>query len=205
MEINKIYCEDCLETMARMSDNYIDLTMTSPPFKDEDINGEYWNIYDRWFNEMLRITKNVLIIIHSATKMNYHISTYPPKRTMIWIKGIIKHSWRYNPIYVYQKRDEYNINKRIWSDTFGVSPINGKEKQHKYQDPLILYRALIKMFNDCELIYDAFAGSGTTAIAALRENKNWIASEIKQGHSRETNKARAKQAKIILTHIENYM
>ncbi len=32
MEINKIYCEDCLETMSRMEDNSIDLIITSPPY-----------------------------------------------------------------------------------------------------------------------------------------------------------------------------
>jgi len=32
IEINKIYCENCLETMAKMPDNFIDLTVTSPPY-----------------------------------------------------------------------------------------------------------------------------------------------------------------------------
>ena len=32
MEINKIYNENCLETMAKMPDNFIDLTVTSPPY-----------------------------------------------------------------------------------------------------------------------------------------------------------------------------
>jgi DNA modification methylase len=32
MEINKIYTENCLDTMARMEDNFIDLTVTSPPY-----------------------------------------------------------------------------------------------------------------------------------------------------------------------------
>lgn len=32
METNKIYCEDCLETLARMQDNSIDLIITSPPY-----------------------------------------------------------------------------------------------------------------------------------------------------------------------------
>ncbi len=30
--INKIYNENCLDTMARMKDNFIDLTVTSPPY-----------------------------------------------------------------------------------------------------------------------------------------------------------------------------
>ena len=32
MEINKIYNEDCLETMKRMPDNFIDVIITSPPY-----------------------------------------------------------------------------------------------------------------------------------------------------------------------------
>ena len=32
MEINKIYNENCLETMGRMPDNFVDLTITSPPY-----------------------------------------------------------------------------------------------------------------------------------------------------------------------------
>lgn len=32
MELNKIYCEDCLKTMSRMEDNSIDLIITSPPY-----------------------------------------------------------------------------------------------------------------------------------------------------------------------------
>jgi site-specific DNA-methyltransferase (adenine-specific) len=32
MELNKIYNEDCIQTMVKMSDNFIDLTITSPPY-----------------------------------------------------------------------------------------------------------------------------------------------------------------------------
>lgn len=32
LEINKIYNEDCLSTMARMPDNFVDLVFTSPPY-----------------------------------------------------------------------------------------------------------------------------------------------------------------------------
>lgn len=37
MELNRIYCEDCLETLKRMEDNSIDLIITSPPY-----NKGYW-------------------------------------------------------------------------------------------------------------------------------------------------------------------
>ena len=32
MEVNKIYNEDCLETMKRMPNDFIDMTLTSPPY-----------------------------------------------------------------------------------------------------------------------------------------------------------------------------
>ena len=32
MEQNKIYNEDCLDTMSKMPDDYVDLTITSPPY-----------------------------------------------------------------------------------------------------------------------------------------------------------------------------
>ena len=35
MELDRIYCEDCLETLGRMEDNSIDLIITSPPYNKE--------------------------------------------------------------------------------------------------------------------------------------------------------------------------
>jgi DNA modification methylase len=40
MEINKIYNEDCLETMAKMPDNYIDFIFTDPPYGHNHNNGD---------------------------------------------------------------------------------------------------------------------------------------------------------------------
>lgn len=32
IELNTIYNEDCLETMKRMPDNFVDLIVTDPPY-----------------------------------------------------------------------------------------------------------------------------------------------------------------------------
>jgi len=37
IEINKIYCEPCLDTVSRMPDNFLDCVITSPP---------YWQLRD---------------------------------------------------------------------------------------------------------------------------------------------------------------
>lgn len=45
IEFNRIYNENCIETLARMSDDFIDLTITSPPYDDlRDYNGYHFPV-----------------------------------------------------------------------------------------------------------------------------------------------------------------
>ena len=168
--MNIVINADCIKYMQNIRDNAFDIVLTSPPFKDEDVDGDFWTFYDSFFKECMRVCSKVCIIIFSATKMNEVIQRYPPKRTMIWGKGVVKYSWRYNPIFVYQKSEDYKVNKYIWSDVFGIPPLFGINKVHKYQDPVDLYSTILSMFKDCKTVLDPFAGSGTTGIAAIRNN-----------------------------------
>ncbi|MGB5014212.1 MAG: hypothetical protein WBO68_09295, partial [Pyrinomonadaceae bacterium] len=47
MEIGKIYLESCTETLKRMPDDLIDMTITSPPYDDlRDYNGYHFPVED---------------------------------------------------------------------------------------------------------------------------------------------------------------
>jgi len=178
IEFGTIYKGDSLEILPQLETKSIDMIFTSPPFKDEDVAGDYWGFYDKWFKEALRIAKKCVIVIHSATKLNEIITRYPPKRTMIWGKGIVAYSWRYNPIFIYQINDGYKVNKFIWSDVLGVAPIRGDKKTNKYQDPDLLYSTIISMFKGCDTILDPFIGGGTTMRAAKENGRSCIGIEI---------------------------
>lgn len=173
-----LHLGDCLEIMRSMPDKSVDLVFTSPPFKEEDVDGDYWQLYDLWFSEMMRVASKAVCVIHSATKINKLFEKYPPKRLMIWGKGFSQYSYRFNPIFVYQVSDDYKVNKYIWSDTIGVQSVQGKNKVNKYQDPFILYSTIIKMFKGCETVLDPFMGSGTTATASADNGKSFIGIEI---------------------------
>jgi len=66
IDLNKIYNEDCLVTLSKVPDNFIDLTVTSPPYNigiKYDVyndNVEWKEYYDwtkEWIKELFRTTK----------------------------------------------------------------------------------------------------------------------------------------------------
>lgn len=63
IELNKIYNEDCLETMRRMGEGFIDLTVTSPPY---DSLRTYGNDIDKTWNES--VWKPIIKELYRVTK-----------------------------------------------------------------------------------------------------------------------------------------
>jgi DNA modification methylase len=57
LELNKIYNEDCLDTMRRMEDNFIDLTVTSPPYDNLRTYNGYVFGFESIAKELYRVTK----------------------------------------------------------------------------------------------------------------------------------------------------
>lgn len=63
MEINKTYNENCLDTMAKMEDNLIDLTVTSPPYDGlREYNGYSFD-FESIAKELYRVTKNGGVVV----------------------------------------------------------------------------------------------------------------------------------------------
>ena len=63
MEINKIYNENCLDTMAKMPDNFIDLTVTSPPYDNlRNYNGYSFD-FESIAKELYRVTKEGGVVV----------------------------------------------------------------------------------------------------------------------------------------------
>lgn len=70
MELNKIYNENCIETMRRMPENFIDLTVTSPPYDNLRKYNGYTFDFEIIAGELFRVTKIggvVVWIVNDAT------------------------------------------------------------------------------------------------------------------------------------------
>jgi site-specific DNA-methyltransferase (adenine-specific) len=63
MELNKIYNENCLDTMGKMKPDFIDLTVTSPPYDNlRDYKG-YSFEFEKIAKELYRVTKPGGVIV----------------------------------------------------------------------------------------------------------------------------------------------
>ena len=63
LDLNKVYCGDCLEVMKEIDDNSIDLTVTSPPYDNlRDYKGYVFD-FENIAKELYRVTKNGGIVV----------------------------------------------------------------------------------------------------------------------------------------------
>ena len=101
MQINKCYNEDCLDTMLRMSDGFIDLTVTSPPYDNLRAYKGYSFSFEHIAKELYRTTKKggvVVWVVNDATIKGSETGTsfkqalffkdvgFNLHDTMIWVK-----------------------------------------------------------------------------------------------------------------------
>ena len=71
MELNHIYCIDCLEGLKQMEDGCIDLTVTSPPYDDlRTYNGYSWD-FESIAKELYRVTKQGGVVVWIVNDKTY--------------------------------------------------------------------------------------------------------------------------------------
>ena len=224
MEINKIYLESNLETLAKMPDNFIDYVLTSPPynvnteriakykdFKDDLTQDSYFEQQKELITELLRITKkhifyNIQMVSGNKIALHKLIGHFAKniKEVIIWQKigqpaiseKVFNSAFEYIIIF---SNDEPN--KRYFSDAnfkrgtqsniFKIlnSHSNPFAKEHKAIMPLDIPRYfMINFGNENDIWYDPYMGTGTTAVAAIEERKNWLVSEISKEYLDIANK-----------------
>lgn len=110
MEINKCYNENCLDTMARMPDCFVDLTVTSPPYDGLRTYNRYSFPFEDIARELFRITKDggvVVWIVGDATIKGSETGT--SFRQALYFKEI---GFNLHDTMIYEKTSPYPANVR---------------------------------------------------------------------------------------------
>ncbi len=218
IELNKIYNEDCLETMKRMPDNFVDLVLTDPPYGVKEMTyrknksrgrlsltkdyGEYdWDdcIPDqKVFDEMLRVSNHQIIF-----GGNYFVEFLRNSRCwIVWDKKTMGSDFADAELAWTSFSSSVRIFVFKWMGMLQEDMKNKEVRYHPTQKPVELFRQILaKYSSETKTIYDPFLGSGTTAIACEKLDRQWIGSEINPDYCDIANKrikAERDQYKLVL-------
>lgn len=181
-------------------------------FKDGFSQEQYFEQQKELISELLRVTKNHIfynIQMLSGNKIALHklIGHFANniKEMIIWHKGfgepaisenVLNSGFEY--IIVFSNNEpnkryfnDANFKRGTQSNVFKIlnSHSNPFASVHKAIMPLDIPRYfMINFGKENDIWYDPYMGTGTTAVAAIEEKRNWIGSEISQEYINIANK-----------------
>jgi len=149
MEINKIYNEDCLDTMAKMPDGFVDLTVTSPPYDNlRTYNGSLvWNesIWKAIIKELYRVTKKggvVVWVVGDATIKGSETGT--SFKQALFFKGI---GLNIHDTMIYRKVNPIPLTHNRYEQGFEFMFIFSKGKPKTFNPILVECKTKGKEYN----------------------------------------------------------
>lgn len=212
IEINKIYNGDCLAGMAEIPSGGVDLIVTDPPylinysssrrknkkhrFRSPILNDDNKQLICDYMNECFRILKDnsAAYVFCSSKTMDFFMEQareagFKIKNVIIWYKnnhtaGDLKAQYGqcYEPI-LYLNKGRKEINGKRLEDVWKFNRVSGNRLIHQNQKPLpLIAQCIEKSSKEGDLVFDGFIGSGTTAVAAVRMNRNFIGYELDNGY-----------------------
>lgn len=238
--LNKLHCEDCRITLSKLPNEFIDLTITSPPYNvnlgddrrkltiayDEHNDNMPYSQYLFWLEGVFRLLYNKTksrgrVVINIGDQKNgavplssdiiqiMKVIGWIPFTHIIWNKNQCNPrtawgSWLspkqpsfptpFEHILIFCK-DNLNLNRKGESDLtkqefidfslamWTMSPAKKSKTLHPASFPDELPYRCIKMLSYIgDIIYDPFAGCGTTLRVARKLNRKYIGSEISKGY-----------------------
>lgn len=193
--------ENCFEYMKLMNKNSVDLILTDPPYGmkfqshrrktvyDKIENDDNVDFLDKMFSDFNRILKDnsaiyVFCSWHNVDSFKSKFEKYfKLKNILVWVKnnhgsGDLKA--QYAPKYefiLYGNKGRRNFENGRNEDVLFFNKTNNK--YHPTEKPVELLEFLIKNSSkENELVFDPFAGSGSTGVACINTNRKFLGVEI---------------------------
>lgn len=230
MEIttNKIYCIDCLDGMKKMKDDSVDLVVTDPPYflpvnsyvgkRGQGYSKKHLadtsvlkGFFKQVIKELLRILKPEGHIYFFCDGQSYPIFyeiMFPHckhVRPLIWDKKVSYNGYTWRHQHELICWGEQNKSERVPTGDGDVLSFRGvlqKNRNHPAEKPVDLLQKLISKHKSAEIVFDPFIGSGSVAIASIKESRKFIGFELNEEFFDSANKRilKAKQ-QILITKL----
>lgn len=211
MEIDRIYLGDCLEMMRDIPDKSVDLIVTDPPYEFETRGSgfhkkrDYYDeiadkglakgIDESFLIEMDRVMKATNIYLFcNKNQLRMYFNFYKDKNCdlLVWQKlnpiPVVCNKYLSDIEYVFFARDkgvrlggDYSTLSKVYTSNVNKKDLN--TYGHPTIKPLpFVQRLIINSSKEGDLVLDPFIGSGTTAVACIKERRHFIGFEIDKGY-----------------------
>lgn len=200
-----LYKGDCLEVLKTLPDNSVDLLLTDPPY-GIDFQSRWHNDKSKRkpkiSNDRSPATDFISLIKSKITKTGgilcftrwdvqqifideFIRNDLKPKNVLIWDKkshgmGNLKKEFggRYESI-IWIPNDDFKFKNGRPQDLISVSKVPPCKLIHPNEKPVKLLEFLIKKTTSQNAtVLDCFMGSGTTGVACINTNRNFIGIEL---------------------------
>ena len=195
----QVWCGDFRDVGRQIPDESIDLVLTDPPYDKAGM--ALWEDFARFARQKLKPSAfcvaycGQLYLREAMTSLDKCLTYY-------WLAGL-RHVQQHTQCYV---RHSFNAMKAIliyvkeplvmppaWFVDLINNPPGPDKRFHDWQQSIEPVRYLVSRFSrPGEVVLDPFAGSGTTALAALLEKRRAIAIELSPHHA-ETIRKRSQE------------
>jgi site-specific DNA-methyltransferase (adenine-specific) len=205
LELDHIYCMDCIEGMKQIPDKSFDAVITDPPFgigfkykqkEDHDNPESYWRWMKPIYKEINRIIKpGGFIAIWQAQKnfpyfwkwFGNDIKIYISAKNFVQLRKI-PINYGYEPIILKYSKGEKILSPKkpgrsidffVANTAKFVTEVNSWAGKHPCPRPIDQTEELIKNFViEDGSVLDPFIGSGTTALACKMNKRHYLGFEI---------------------------
>jgi DNA modification methylase len=181
---------DCLDVMRSMSDGSVDCVVTDPPYNvgikygsTNDERSDYREWCRSWLFELKRVCRGPIAISVGQSNLSLWASIEPPTWWLAWWKPAAMgrcvvgfNNWE--PIALYGRPIKATCD--VIRAT--IKP-DDSLKGHPCPKPLEWATKQVEMLShEDATVLDPFTGSGTTAVACVGLNRNFIGIEVDPGY-----------------------
>ena len=176
LELNTIYCGDCLEVMQDIADHSVDCILCDLPYGTTRAAWDVIIPFDALWDQYKRVTENISIFYQHQPVFHPQMTHGHERKQSKQRKPLSCELYNRGGIAIeYNSTDRYPLNIQAFS--------MDKQKSHLHptQKPVELFKYLIRTYtNPGAVVLDNCIGSGTTAIAALETARRFIGIELQE-------------------------
>ena len=172
--INKVTQGNCIELLKQLPDNCVDFCYADPPYGIEKAEWDYDYPIDEFEKELLRIAKRGIAITTGQDNIGICIDRmgkeYKGLHTARNLNGMTFNKIGFENTLISVLGG--NIKR---GTSFFEFVVKGEKPDHPSPKPLEFMEKIIERFtNEGDIVLDCYGGSGTTAVASLKQNRSFI-------------------------------